>query len=241
MLSFILTMMALTACGGGQKAEESSAGGADGQQEFNFEMPEANLEGIPDIVAKINDVEITKAEFETTYQQQFQQAALQSQMLGQELDQEQLKKQVAEGMVGQQLLTQEANKRNSDVSEESINATLDELATQSGVENRKELLKAFNEQGLDEARVRSLVKTQVKIDQLVAEEAGDIEPTEAELEEAYEMIKTQQQQLGGEQELPSFEEIKAELVEQVKYQKEAEATQTLVEKLHETADVTIFL
>src|SRR5699024_12163376 len=65
------------------------------------EMPEPDLEGIPDIVADVNDGEVTKEDFEATYQQQFQQMAMQAQMSGQnmdEIDQDELKEQTADGL-----------------------------------------------------------------------------------------------------------------------------------------------
>jgi parvulin-like peptidyl-prolyl isomerase len=46
--------------------------------------------------------------------------------------------------------------------------------------------------------------------------------------------------MGGEDaEVPPFEEMKPNLEEQVKMQKEGEATQKLVEELRKNADVTV--
>src|SRR5690625_3863626 len=46
---------------------------ANGDLCFEEDMPEADLDGIPDIVAEINGEEITKDDFESIYEQQFQQ------------------------------------------------------------------------------------------------------------------------------------------------------------------------
>src|SRR5699024_9037126 len=82
----------------------------DKENDEQLEMPEPDLEGMPDIVADVNDGEVTKEDFEATYQQQFQQMAMQAQMSGQnmdEIDQDELKEQTADGLVGQELLMQE--------------------------------------------------------------------------------------------------------------------------------------
>jgi len=238
MLLLITTMFVLAACG---NEDETDEGSEENAEETSIDLPEPDLEGIPDTVAEINGTEITKEEFEDMYEQQFQQVAMQSQLSGQEVDQDELKEQIAEGMIGQELLTQEANNRISDVSDDDINSTVDELVEQNGMETKDELIAAFEEQGMDEEELMSLIETQVKIDQLIVEESGDIEPTDEEAEEAYEMMKAQQEEMGTEEELPSFDEIKPDLKEQLKQQKEIEVTQTLVEKLRNDADVTIYL
>ena len=58
----------------------------------------------------MNGEKISKADFTRIYEGQFQQVALQAQMSGQELDQAQLKKQTAEGLVNTELLIQQAAK-----------------------------------------------------------------------------------------------------------------------------------
>ncbi|MFD1361183.1 SurA N-terminal domain-containing protein [Lentibacillus salinarum] len=253
MKKFIIIVMALSlavllaACGGddGDSGDNEENGSEESQEEQASgepEMPEPNLEGVPDVVAEVNGEEITKEEFESTYQGQFQQMAMQSQMSGQELDQDQLKKQTAESMVGSELLTQEANNRDYEASEQDIDDTLNELAQQNQLESSDEFISALEEQGMKEEEVMSQIQTQVKVDKLIAEESGDTEPTDEELQETYDQWKAQQEQMsedGEEGDIPSFDDMKSDLKTQVKRQKEAEATQTIVEQLREDADVTI--
>lgn len=209
------------------------------------DMPEPDLEGIPDVVAEVNGEEIEREEFENAYVGQFQQVVMQSQMTGQEVDQDQLKLQIAESMVGTELLIQEASSAGFEASEEEINETLEELAEQFGLESKEAFLDAMEEQGMEEEEVISQVETQVKVDQLIANESGDIEPTEEELEEYYDQIVAQQEQMGEgnneESDLPSFDEVKPEIEEQVRRQNESEVYQTLIERLREDADITVNL
>ncbi|MCP3028536.1 SurA N-terminal domain-containing protein [Halobacillus sp. A5] len=223
-----------------ESGEGESEGEGEGEQ---AEMPEPDLEDVPDVVAEVNGEEIQKDEFETTYESQFQQMAMQSQMSGEEVDQDQLKEQTAESLVGQELLIQEAENEGYEASEEDIDETLDELAQQNQLESKDEFLSALEEQGMSEDEVMSQLEAEVKVEQLVASEAGDIEPTEEELEEAYEQMEAQQEQMGEEAggEMPSYEDAKPDLEEQVKTTKESEVTQKLVEELREEGDVTVHL
>ncbi|RCW74958.1 SurA N-terminal domain-containing protein [Saliterribacillus persicus] len=222
-----------------ESGEEAAPEGEAGTQQP--EMPEPDLEGIPDVVASVNDEEITKEEFEQTYSMQFQQAMARAQMSGQEVDQDQLKTQIAESMVGQELVIQEANNSGIEATDEQIDQTLTELAQQNGLETKDEFITALGDQGMDEEEVMSQVETQVKVDELVSNEAGDTEITEEELRETYDELVAGQEQGGEDVEIPEFEEVKPNIEDQLKQQKEAEAFQSLVDKLREDADVTINL
>jgi len=257
-LSLAVTVSVMVACGDANESDEeineetntqeeapagdneaALEGGEDAEQ---LEMPEPDLEGIPDVVAEVNGEEIPREEFETTYTGQFQQASMQSQMTGEEVDQDLLKDQVAESMIFTELLIQEANNRDFEATEKDIEETLDEIVALNGLESKDEFMAAMQEQGMDEEEVMSQIEIQVKVDQLIASETGDIEPTDEELEESYDQLVAQQEQMGGDDvEIPSFDEVKPDLAEQVKQQKEGQATQTLVEQLREDADVTIHL
>jgi len=237
MLSLILSIVALSACGNKDDAGENNT--ELGGQEA--EMPEPDLENIPSIVAEVNGEEITKEDFVGMYQQQFQQQMLQAQMSGQDVDEDSLKKQTADGMVDQRLLIQEANNRVSKVSEDEIDKVIDDLIEQFGLESKENMFNQFKEQGVDEEELMAEIEVQVKVEKLIAEEAGNIEPTDKEIEEAYEMIKSEQQEAEDDQDLPDFEEIKPQLKDHLKQQKEAEKVQDIVNKLREKADITVHI
>lgn len=245
-LFLAVSLSLVTACSNGEESVDENSeeietqdGGEGAEQP---EMPEADLEGLPKVVGEVDGEEISKEEFEATYQGQFQQMAMQSQMSGQEVDQDQLKKQVVESMIGTELLIKEANNREITASEEDVNEIMDGLVEQNGLESKEKLMSAFEAQGMDEEELMSQVETQVIVNQLIAEESGDIEPTEEELQETYDQIIAQQEEMAeDESEIPSFEEMKPDLEVQLKMQKEGEAAQKLVEKLRANADVTINL
>ena len=224
--------------------EEQAAGengeAAEGETAEQPEMPEPDLEGVPDVVAEVNGEEIIKEDFESAYTAQFQQMAMQAQMSGEEVDEAQLKEQVAESLVAQELLVQETENRDIEASDEEVNETLTALAEQNGLASSEEFLTALEEQGLSEDEVMEQVASQVKVDKLIAEESGDSEASEEELQEFYDQMQAQQEEMGGE-ELPPFEDIKTELEAQLVQQKENEAVQALVAELREGADVTVHI
>ena len=219
--------------------EGASEEGASAEGQEQAEAPEPDLEGIPDVVAEVNGTEIDKASFEDAYQAQFQQAAMMSQMSGEELNQDDLKKQVADGLVNQELLIQEADNRELGANDDEKNEMITELTESNGMESEDDLYAAFEEQGMDKDQVMEQVELQIKVDKLIAEETGEVKPSEDELQELYDQQVKQLEQMETEEEPPSFDEMKPQLEEQVIAQKKDEATQKLIEKLKEDAEVEV--
>jgi hypothetical protein len=247
-LGLAAALLALTACGGG---DSESAGGSSSEETSESpsaqgQLPEPDLEGIPDVVAEVNGQEVTRDEFVTSYTAQFQQAAMQAQMGGGEQpDEEALKEQTANTLVDTELLMQEAEERGIDASEQDVEDKLTELAKQNQLGSSEEFLAALEEQGTSADQVRTQVETQVVVERLVADESGSVEPTEKELRTLYEQAKQQQeqagQQSGQQQKIPPFEKVRAQLEEQAVAQEQGQAAQALVDELRDGADITINL
>lgn len=237
-LLLVFVLVIVSACGNNDepKAIEKDKDNQEGE----IEMPEPDLDGIPEVVAEVNGSEISGADFEMTYVNEFQQAAMQAQMSGQEIDQDQLKAQIVEGLVGQELLIQGADKGNFEASEDAINETLDTLAKQNGMETSEDFLKALEESGMTEEEVMKQVTIQVKIDALIKSELSEVDTSDEALQAVYDEIKAQQEAAGAE-DFPSFDDSKDDLVQYVTSQQEAETVQALVEKYREESEVTINL
>ncbi|MFS0674149.1 SurA N-terminal domain-containing protein [Ornithinibacillus sp. 179-J 7C1 HS] len=239
-LFLLLLTFGMVACNDDTSTEDKGKEQAEGES-TEQEMPQPDLENLPDVVAEVNGEKISKEEFESTYQTQFQQLAMQSQMTGQEIDQDQLKGQIVDALIGQKLVIQEAEKGGYEASEDAINKTLDNLVAQNGLESQDAFFTALEEQGMTKEEVMTAVKTQVKVDKLIASESGEVEPTKEELQEAYDTYKAQLEQMSSEAkevDIPTYEEMEADLIAQVKAQKESKTYQTLVEKLKADADIT---
>lgn len=222
-----------TGCGGDTEAEPAPSESAASTP---AEAPTPDLEGVPDVVATVNGDEVTKEEFTTAYEGTFQQMAMQSQATGQEVDQEQLKTQTLDNLIGTKLLIQEADDRGIEASDEAIKATTDELVATNQFTSPEELFTALEEKGITKEEATEQIRQQVRLDALLAEESGDTAPTEEELKAAYEEAKASGAAAQG-GEIPPFEEVKPQLEQQVTQQKQSDAALALVEKLRESADV----
>jgi peptidyl-prolyl cis-trans isomerase SurA len=252
-LAMSVSVVALAACGSQgdeAKPQESSAAaeqspGADGSgQDGSGQDGKPNTKDIPEVVAEVNGEKITKDDFVPLFETQYQQMQAQAQQSGQPVDEKDLKKQTAENLVSTEVLTQEADKRKISVSDKDIDKALKESA-QSGQMSEKDFLSAMKDQGMDEKKVRSELKNQLKIEGLIDDEYGEFEVSGEEIGQAYEKAKAQQEQMaqqgGQDQEVPPLDEMRPQLKEQVKSEKSNEATQKYAKKLRKQADVTINL
>jgi hypothetical protein len=250
-LLLALLLVGASACGGADGDGDDASGGAEAKQEQQEQAdpsaPEADLEGIPDVVAEVNGEEIDKEEFVQAYEPQFQQAAMQAQTSGQEVDQDQLKQQVADSLVSTELLVQEAAERDISASDRDVEERLQQLAAQNGLESVDAFVAALEEQGMDREEIDSQVRTQVLIERLIDAEAGDVSASNAELRAMYDELVAQQEaageQAGGQagQEIPPFAQVRPQLEEQVESEKKSEVAQRLVGDLREDADVVVNL
>jgi peptidyl-prolyl cis-trans isomerase SurA len=163
-------------------------------------------------------------------------------MSGQAPDEEALKKQTVDDLVDTELLSQEAETRGIEVSDDDVDAELTDLAKQNQMASAEELLKAVEKNGLTEEQARAQVETQVLIEQLVADEDGSPAPTDKELRALYAQAKQQQAQSGQKgQEIPPFAQVRPQLEEQAKAQQVGKVATALVKDLRKDADITINL
>jgi uncharacterized coiled-coil protein SlyX len=241
-LFLAVLLAAATACGGSGSQDEADTSASKQSQGAKSDpsTPGSDLGAVPEVVAEVNGQEIPKSDFVEAYKAQSQQAALQSQT-GQQVDDQQLRKQVVQGLVSNELLLQEAEKRKITPSDRQIEQTLKELAAQNGLKSADALVAALEKQGMDRKEINAQAATQTKLNQLVAEETGDVSATDKEVRAMYEQLKAQQEQAGaqGGQALPPLAQVRSRLEDQVESQKESEAAGVLLGKLRKKADIVI--
>ena len=244
-LAAVAAAFGLAACGAdGDEAATDDA--AQTEQQGEQAMPEPELDNIPDVVATIDDEEISGEAFKENYEAQFQQLSMQSQMSGQEPDQDQLKEQALEMMINSELLVTKAEDQDFSASEEDVDEYLDTMADENGMESSEALMSELEAQGLTEERIRDDLQKEVLIQQVV--ETLDVkEPSEEELQEMYDTQVEQLEAMNAQveedqaQEAPSFEEMEPELEKQAAMQKENEAITTLLDDLRADAEIEILL
>lgn len=238
----IIAVAGCSAAGSGGSPEETA--GAEQSQTGAPQDGKPNTDSIPEVVAEVNGEKITKDDFVPLFETQYQQMMMQAQQAGQPVDEEGLKKQTAENLVSTKLLSQEADKRGIKASDDDVTKALDEAAASSQM-STEDFLAAMKDQGMDEKKVHEELGTQLKIEDLIVDEFGEFEVTDEEIGAAYQRAKDQQEQMaaqsGQEAPVPSLEEMRPQLEEQVKGEKSTEATQKFAGDLREKGDVTINL
>ncbi|MGJ9374092.1 SurA N-terminal domain-containing protein [Nesterenkonia sp. CF4.4] len=253
-------VLALSACGDSSDPESADAGseeqssqegaaapeeGASGEQ---AEMPEADTSDIPEVVAEVNGDELSGEDFTVLYESQFQQMAMQSQMTGEEPDQDQLKQQTLESMIGNELLLQDAEDEGYEASQEEVDAIIADAAETAGLGSSEEFIEAYEEQGMDEEQLTSDAESQVLINQ-VLEQLEVPEPSEEELREVYDEAVAAQEEASGAEgaegaeaaEIPPFEEVREDLEAQATDEARSEAALAHVDELRDEADIQTHL
>lgn len=243
-LALVGSLSLVTACGSGGSDEAANSSQAPSSQSGSQQAaPSPDLKSVPDVVATVNGHDITKDEFAQLYKSQFQQAAMQAQMSGQDMsDQTQLKKQAAEAMVGSELLMQHAEKAGLKASKAELDKALGDAAKQNQMSS-KDFLAAVEKQGMDRKAIDKALKQQVEIGKVIEKEAGPFTASEKELKAAYQQAKEAQSQQGGASgsaaAMPEFKDVKPQIEDQVVEQKKAQAADALAQKLRKDADVKI--
>ncbi|PRZ09679.1 peptidyl-prolyl cis-trans isomerase SurA [Isoptericola sp. CG 20/1183] len=222
-----------------------SSPSAEASPEAGAGAPEPDLEDVPDVVAEVNGEDVERAEFVTAYEGQLQQAAMSQQTTGQEVDQDALKQQVAEQLVGNRLLTQAATEAGIEATDEDIETTLEGIAAQNGLQSADEVVAALGEQGISEDEVREDAAAQFQVNAYIEAEADIEEPSEDELREQYDTLVEQMGSQGGEgasqAEIPPFEDVRDQLAQQAVGEQQAAAVDGIVATLRDEGDVTIHL
>ncbi len=239
-----VSLMGAAACSDGASSDEelssaddtAATATADAGAEATAAPLEPDVADVPEVVAEVNGEQITREEFVALYESQFQQVAAQAQA---PVDQEALKAQTLDSMIGTVLLVQAADERDIQPTTEEVDATLEDLATAYGLGSGEEFLALLQEQGMSEEEARAEVESQVKVDTLLAEEADVEEPSEEELRALYDSLV--EQGGGAESEPPPFEQVREQLAAQLTQQVESDAVEALVDALRADADVTVNL
>ena len=174
---------------------------------------EADLSDLPEVVATVNGEDISKDDFVSAYEPQFEQASAQAQQAGSEVDQADLRQQTLDFMVNNLLLRQAANDEGIEISDSEVDADIEELAASNGAASVKDFFAALEEQDFTEDEVRAEVENQLKIEKYLTEAADIDQPSGAEIRDLYDQLSAQQQESSGEDPaaatIPAFEDRKS--------------------------------
>lgn len=240
-------LLALAGCSGSDDPAETETPTAEesaAQDDAAPQAPEPDLDGVPDVVAEVDGVPITREEFVPAYERQLSRAFQQAQMTGTELDQATLRQETADGLVDTQLLLAEAEARSIEATPEDVEAAAQDIATSYGMASAEEFYTALEEEeGMAREEAEAQVQRQTTLELLFTDEAGEYTPSQEEVQELYDTAVAQAEgaEGGGAGEIPPLEEVQPQIEEQLRQQHRSEAVVALLEQLRADADIVVHL
>lgn len=222
---------------GDAAAATSAAPGAEGAAA----AAEPDLTGLPEVVATVNGEDISKDDFVSAYEPQFEQSAAQAQQAGSEVDQADLKQQTLDFMINNLLLRQAANDEGIEISDSEVDADIEELAASNGAASAKDFLATLEEQGFTEDEVRDEVENQLKIEKYLTEAADVEQPSGAEIRDLYDQLSARQESSAEDPAaatIPAFDEVESQLEQQLLQEAQSEAVDGILSDLRAEADIT---
>ncbi len=229
-----LLIVVLAACGGNEessndkKQEDTKTEEKAGEQE----QPEVDEVDADKVVATVNDKEIKGEEFNALYTQ----SQMQYVQMGQEVPKDQLdqmKKQVAESMVGQELILQAAQEEGIKASDDKVKEELENV--KKGFEDEKKFEAALKESDMTMEDLEKEIAKNIQYTKYIDQEIKVDEVSEKEMKEYYEKAKEQ----GSSEEMPAYEDVKPQIKEGLEGEQKNKKTQELIDKLKKDADVKI--
>lgn len=230
----LLLLLAVTACGADQEDNQTAedTGEKETQKDQNKDMEEGNGQNP---VAVVNGEEISREELERTLNQLKQTYAQQGLNLDDTNEEmlRELEKNVLNQLINTELIIQAATSAGIEPTSEEINETIEQLTERYGGE--EELEKALDAYNLTVDGLKESIADEMKVNKYIAANVEEVAVTEEEMEELY------NEYAGQSEEFPAYEDIKAQLEQEVKSQKQQVEVQKLVDQLREDSKIEILV
>lgn len=184
--------------------------------------------------AKVNDVAITKSDYQSSLEQLSDMSAAQGADLSDAATLEALKEQTIETLVNAEVLRQAALDEGLTASNEDIDGRYNEIS--EGLGGAEALAAKMAEFGVTEAALKRDIENEFLIQQLFDLKVFDsVEVTDTEVQELYDQAVL----LGNE--LPPLEEIREAIVDQIRNEKAQPLINDYIEELRNEADIEILI
>ncbi|MED1738586.1 SurA N-terminal domain-containing protein [Bacillus swezeyi] len=241
-----LMAVALAACASNDDARSNAddqgktaqSGQQDQEKQMKAMQKKLDKQKVDDTktVAVVNDEKITGKDFNSllsTAQMQYQQT-------GQDPTSDdaakQIKKQTIDSLVGQALITQEADKKGYKASEKEINKQLDNSKKQ--YKDEKAFNEALKKANLNLTTLKSDIADSIKTEKYIDKELPKDKVTDKEIKDYYDQYAAQQKE-NKQKDTPKFDDVKPQIKELLEQQKRQEKLGQQVEKLKKNADVKV--
>ncbi|UJL46920.1 SurA N-terminal domain-containing protein [Virgibacillus sp. NKC19-16] len=231
-LALALSLMILLAACGGDDSGESEGSGSENTEaqpsaqepiEFTDEEKVAEDESVADV----NGTEIKGNEYNALYPQ----VKMSLQQGGQASDdQDQVKELTVNMLVEQELINQAAEEQGVEVTDEEVQSEYDMMEEQAG----DQLASVLDQFHLTEEAFKNQLNDNLLTTKYMESEF-DIEVTDEEVEEYYNQLTEQSDEVG------ELEEVEDQIREQLNLTKTQEQLQTELEELREQAEVEMLI
>jgi len=217
-----------------QTEEPSEEEQQQAAEEMQAKLAEQQVEE-DEVVAVVNDEELTGVEYNTALTQIQGQMQQTGQDPTSEEAAEQVKTQALDSLVNQTLIMQKAEEANLDATEEEIDEEYNAFQEQfGGEEAMKEALEAQN---MEVETLREQIAESIIFEKYVEEAIPTEEPTDEEVKEYYDQAAAQSEEAG--QEMQPLEEISDQIKQMLTQQKQQEQLMAHVEELKENAEIEL--
>ncbi|WP_171038170.1 SurA N-terminal domain-containing protein [Aquibacillus sediminis] len=208
-----------------QESEETDSEPA-GSQEVNIEEVVANVQVEEDtVVANVNGKEITGQKFNMLLNQ----TVSMLQQYGQDASDEDLvKQQTLDAAVSQEVLSQELDNQGIEVSSDDVEAQIDQL--KQNFETDEQFQEYISQMSLTEEGLQQQMAYEMKVQQYQDAEL-DVEVTDEEVEEMYDQLSSQNE------EVPELSELRPTIEEQLENQKKNSQLTQRIQELQENAEI----
>lgn len=217
-LLIILLVIILAACGNDEKADENNAVSPQ------IEITEEEILDDDQIVAVINGDNVNG----TIYNVVYSQLKLHALQTGQEVEEEEIKELTLESLIDRQLLFQQAKEEGIEITDEIASNEFDAIKSESG-DALDNLLAQYQ---ITEAGFKEQLKFELTMNEYMVS-AIEVSVTDEEVEQYYEEAKE------NAEEIPEFEEIKANIERQLLQEKTQAALQAKIDEVRKTADIEL--
>ncbi len=211
--------------------------------EEDFSMPSKQEE---DVALRVNETTFTIDYFNVIANQ----VAMESQMFGGSLSDEELKEMVVERLTQEALLMELAKKEGIEPTKEEMEEAFKDVMDIYQAEDEEDLMGILKNEGVsDREELNEILSSGIKIEKLLEFYEKDIEkvtPEEAkeiyekEFSQMVEMYEMQDQEI-NEEDFPSFEEVEGDIIRDLMGQRTGEFIVAKIEEMKEEADVEIYI
>src|SRR5690625_9802 len=216
-------LLLVSACGDNGNNENSESAEAENPETpEQVEISKEELVADDEVVATVNETEIMGSKYNPAYRERKELENL-STGPDQEIDKEQIKEITLEGLIGQELINQEAKELGIEVTDEDIEEEIEMIESQEG-DVLDSLLEQFDwtEEDLENQIRTDLMNTRY---------------TE-ETKEEYERVKAETEDKDT---VPEYEEVEDNVKAQMKQQKQNEELLKHIDEFKEDADIEILI